>query len=136
MTLADFDRLFGLSSCFSGAVIGGWTTDLTITAPLLLSLLIYAAGVTRLWRSAGVGHGARLWQVGCFLLGWSLMALALITPLHHLSRRLFAAHMIEHELVMTLAAPLLVLARPLGPMLWAFPVRWRSEVARGAKGFG
>jgi cytochrome c oxidase assembly factor CtaG len=34
---------------------------------------------------------------------------------------------------MTIAAPLLVLARPLGPLLWAFPARARSKIARTAK---
>lgn len=135
MSVLELDRLFGLSSCFSGAVVGGWTTDLSVTAPLLVSLLVYALGVSRLWRKAGRGRGTPVWQVLCFALGWLLMAAALVTPLHDLSRRLFAAHMIEHELVMTLAAPLLVLARPLGPMLWGFPQRWRPQVARAAKGF-
>jgi cytochrome c oxidase assembly factor CtaG len=133
MNFGEFDRLFGLSGCFSGANVAGWTTDPSITVPLVLSLLIYAVGVTRLWRSAGLGHGARLGQVIAFGLGWLLLAMALVTPLHDLSRRLFAAHMVEHELVMTLAAPLLVHARPLGPFLWAFPRRSRKTIAEGTR---
>jgi cytochrome c oxidase assembly factor CtaG len=37
--------------------------------------------------------------------------------------------MIEHELLMLVAAPLLVLARPLGAMLWAFPTTGRRSLA-------
>jgi cytochrome c oxidase assembly factor CtaG len=133
MSLAELDQLFGLSSCFSGATYAGWTTDLAVTGPLVLGLLVYFTGVVRLWRSAGPGRGASYLQVGCFVLGWLCMAAALVSPLHDYSRRIFAAHMLEHELVMTVAAPLLVLARPLGPMLWAFPARARSNIARAAQ---
>jgi cytochrome c oxidase assembly factor CtaG len=133
MTFAEADRLFGPSSCFSGVTIAGWTTDFSVTAPLLLSLVIYLIGVGRLWHSAGIGRGASPLQVAAFVLGWSLMAIALISPLHDWSRRLFTAHMIGHELVMTLAAPLLVLSRPLGPLLWAFPRTARAKIARGTQ---
>jgi putative membrane protein len=37
--------------------------------------------------------------------------------------------MIEHELIMAIAAPLLVLSRPVGPLLWAFPDGWRRTMA-------
>ncbi len=133
MSLVELDRLFGLSSCFSGATYAGWTTDLAVTAPLALGLVLYVAGVTRLWHSAGPGRGASYWQVAAFAAGWLCMAAALLSPLHDLSRRIFTAHMMEHELVMTIAAPLLVLGRPLGPLLWAFPQRWRRPIANGAK---
>jgi len=36
--------------------------------------------------------------------------------------------MIEHELLMVVAAPLLVLARPGGAMMWALPARWRGPI--------
>ena len=42
------------------------------------------------------------------------MAGALVSPLHWLGEHLFTFHMIEHEIVMALSAPLLVLARPVG----------------------
>jgi putative membrane protein len=33
--------------------------------------------------------------------------------------------MVQHELLMVAAAPLLILGRPLVPFLWALPMRWR-----------
>ena len=42
------------------------------------------------------------------------LALALVSPLHWLGEHLFTAHMVEHEILMAVAAPLLVLARPGG----------------------
>jgi putative membrane protein len=36
--------------------------------------------------------------------------------------------MTQHELLMVLAAPLLVLGRPLIPFLWGFPLGWRQRI--------
>jgi cytochrome c oxidase assembly factor CtaG len=38
--------------------------------------------------------------------------------------------MVEHELLMIVAAPLLVVARPLGGMLWTLPIAWRRGVRK------
>jgi cytochrome c oxidase assembly factor CtaG len=53
------------------------------------------------------------------------LAAALISPLHQLGGVLFAAHMAQHELLMVVSAPLLVLGRPIIPFLWALPLSWR-----------
>jgi cytochrome c oxidase assembly factor CtaG len=49
--------------------------------------------------------------------------------LHELGERSFTFHMIEHELIMLVAALLLPLSRPLGVMLWAFPRPLRPALA-------
>jgi putative membrane protein len=38
--------------------------------------------------------------------------------------------MTQHEILMLVSAPLLVLARPLVPFMWALPENWRNGVAR------
>jgi putative membrane protein len=136
MSVADLNQLILSSGCFSGASIAGWTVDPAVIVPLGLGGLLYLVGVTRLWRSAGLGRGSSVLQATFFALGWLCMAAALVSPLHDYSRRLFSAHMVEHELVMTVAAPLLVLSRPLGVLLWAFPSRWRRQVANVSQTMG
>ena len=59
-----------------------------------------------------------------------MLALALLSPLHALGERLFTAHMLEHELLMAVAAPLLVLSRPVPALLWGLPRPWRRRLAR------
>lgn len=98
-----------------------WEWDAWVTAPLALSALLYAVGLTRLWRRAGVGRGVTCWQAASFAAGWATLALALVTPLHAVAEHLFTAHMIEHELLMAAAAPLLAVSRPLGVLLRALP---------------
>ena len=44
--------------------------------------------------------------------GMLTLAGALLSPLHWLGEHLFTFHMIEHEIVMAVSAPLIVLARP------------------------
>jgi cytochrome c oxidase assembly factor CtaG len=123
MDIGALSRLILASGCFSGATLGGWSVDPAILLPLLLSLALYVGGVVRLWRSAGTGRGTSWLHLLSFIAGWLTLAIAVASPLHDLSRKFFAAHMAEHELDMLVAAPLLVLARPLPLMLWALPQR-------------
>jgi cytochrome c oxidase assembly factor CtaG len=58
------------------------------------------------------------------------LAIALLSPIHRLGAVLFSAHMTQHELLMALAAPLLVLGRPMVAFLWAVPMSWRRVVGR------
>jgi cytochrome c oxidase assembly factor CtaG len=113
----------------------GWTFDAWVTGPLLVSLTWFAIGYLRLRaRSSDPGLHAR--NLRWFLAGWAVLAAALVTPLHEAGERSFAAHMLEHELLMLVAAPLLVLSRPLGIALWAFPAGWRRALARMGNGIG
>ena len=128
MNLETINQLILASGCFSGATLAGWTIDPAVLAPLLLGGALYAAGLVRLWSSAGSGRGITGWQAAAFCTGWVAMAIALVTPLHDESRKFFTAHMIEHELAMTVAAPLLVVSGPLPVWLWAFPRAWRRSL--------
>jgi cytochrome c oxidase assembly factor CtaG len=68
------------------------------------------------------------WQAFCFFLGWASLAAALFSPLYRLGEGLFVAHMIEHEIVMIVAAPLIAVARPFGVMFWSLPDRSRATL--------
>ena len=110
-----------------------WSLEPGIVLALLASGWLYARGVERVWRRAGVGGGIRRWQAGCFAAGWATLLVAMVSPLHRLGSALFSAHMVQHELLMALAAPLLVLGRPVVPLLFALPMRWRRAAGGWAK---
>jgi cytochrome c oxidase assembly factor CtaG len=99
-----------------------------VVGSLALSAWLYARGVQALWRTAGPDHGIARWEVAAFAIGWFTLALALVSPLHQLGGVLFSAHMAQHELLMVVAAPLLVLGRPIIPFLWALPFSWRRRL--------
>lgn len=90
---------------------------------LVASALGYALGLRRLWQKAGTGRGITLANAAGFAAGWAVVALALLSPLHHAAERLVWAHMVQHELLMVVAAPLLVLGRPLEAFGWVVPFR-------------
>jgi putative membrane protein len=68
-----------------------------------------------------------------FATGWLTLVLALLSPLEALGGRLFSAHMVQHELLMVVAAPLLVMGRPLAAWTWAFEPPVRSALGRTAR---
>ena len=94
-------------------------------ALLALSFALYATGVARLWRQARVGAGITRLRALAFVAGWGILLIALCSPLDTLAAGLFSAHMVQHELLMVAAAPLLVLGRPLATWIWALPLSGR-----------
>lgn len=111
----------------------GWTLTPSVTVPLLFALLCYAVGFVRLWRRAERGRPALRRDAAVFALGWFGLAGALVTPLHEAGERSFAMHMIEHEIIMLVAALFLVLARPGPVFLWAFPTPVRGALASAGR---
>jgi cytochrome c oxidase assembly factor CtaG/cytochrome c2 len=95
--------------------------DPLISGSLALFAALYAAGVWRMWRRAGRGQGVRGWEAACFAFGWISLAAALQSPMAVLAELLFSVHMTQHEVLMLVAAPLIVLGRPLTAILWALP---------------
>jgi putative membrane protein len=105
----------------------GWEPGVLIA--LALSAWLYVRGLRRLWRDAGVGHGIRCWEAWCYAWGWFALFVALVSPLHPWGRTLFAAHMTQHEVLMLVAAPLLVLGRPIIVFLKALPAPTANGLA-------
>jgi putative membrane protein len=98
-----------------------WEWDPFVVVPLTVTFVLYTVGLVRLWRRAGVGRGVARWQAICFLIGWLTLVMALVSPLHEYGEHLFLAHMVEHEMLMAVAAPLLAVSRPLGMFLHGLP---------------
>ncbi|MDB5324912.1 MAG: hypothetical protein JWM57_481 [Phycisphaerales bacterium] len=111
-----------------------WPWEPVSWAGLVISIGLYGVGLRRLWRGAGIGHGIRRWEAGCFLGGWLTLFIALVSPLHSWGSMLFSVHMTQHELLMLVAAPLLVLGRPVLPILHALPRAWASELGAASNG--
>jgi len=114
----------------ASTVFQWWTWDPAVLVLLAVSGTLYAIGVDRLWQRAGVDQGIRRWEAACFAAGWLALFTALISPLDALGGILFSAHMAQHEVLILIAAPLLVLGRPLAPFLWALPKDGRETAGR------
>jgi putative membrane protein len=110
-----------------------WSFEPWVVAPLALSAALYALGVARLWRHAGGLRGIGRRQVAAFAAGWVVLVIALVSPLDTLGASLFSAHMVQHELLMVVVAPLMVLGRPLAAWAWAFAPAQRQAIGRGLR---
>ena len=111
----------------------GWTLEPWVVAPLLISAALFGVGLARLRARSAHGREGLKRRAWLFAAGWLALAGAVVSPLHAAGGRSFAAHMLEHELLMLAAAPLLVLSRPLAVMLWAFPSAGRQALAAAAR---
>jgi putative membrane protein len=101
-----------------------------ITAALVVTGVAYGAGVRRLWSATATGRGIRRRDAAAFAGGWLALAVALLGPLDAWAERSFAAHMLQHEILMLVAAPLFVIGRPLAAWTWALPRRAHRTVRR------
>lgn len=104
-----------------------WTFDPWIVLPIASLSLLYAVGSIKLSRRARHSGQVR-WKTLYFCGGILSLAGALVSPLHWLGEHLFTFLMIEHEIVMAVSAPLIVLARPVGLILWGLPGRVRRRL--------
>lgn len=109
-----------------------WNPDPWVLVPLALAALLYAAGRARLALRGHAG-ASRTHEALAFAGGLGTLVLALVSPMDRLSERLFAVHMGQHELLMLVAAPLVVVGRPLVPFLFALPARWEPRALAVAR---
>ena len=105
-----------------------WKPDPIAATALAITAGLYLIG---LWRM-------RAWpprfEIIAFAAGWVTLAIALLSPIATLSEWLFSVHMTQHELLMLVAAPLIAIGRPVVPMLFALPPRWRTAAGGGMTG--
>ncbi len=94
---------------------------------LLLIGGVYMLGLQALWKRAGTGSGITRRHAAAFCAGLVVLFIAIISPLDALSEELFSAHMIQHLLLMLVAAPLFVIGRFSLAVAWVIPVRWTSR---------
>jgi putative membrane protein len=111
----------------------------TATSPwdiLAIALLggagtLYAAGQ---WRLSHRGGAVRRAERIAFWSGWIVMLAAVLPPLDGLATQRFAAHMLQHELLMLVGVPLLIAGRPIATWLWGLPDALRPRAARLLQG--
>ena len=102
-----------------------WTWPACIILPLIATGALYFVGLMRM-RSRGAR--LRVLPVLCFAAGWLSLLIALDSPVHEISEQLFWVHMTQHEILMLISAPLLVLSQPAAPFLLGLPHQWKAPV--------
>ncbi len=96
----------------AAAAPGFW--DWSIDPPLILVIdlaVLYWLGDRRTITPQRKLQSQR-WRSVCFYASLVVLAIALASPIEVLSEQLFWVHMVQHVLLLVVAAPLMVLARP------------------------
>ncbi len=68
-----------------------------------------------------------------FATGLAAVVVVLATPLDHLAGERLWAHMVQHVVLVAVAAPLLVLGRPVPTLVWALPPAARASASRWSR---
>ena len=115
------------------AAAGAAPFEILLAGLLLAGAVFYVRGIARLWRKAGAGRGIRRRELASFALGWACLAVALLSPIDAVAEFSFAAHMVQHELLMVVAAPLIVLGRPVETFAWGVSTAAAQAFAAAAR---
>ncbi|HEX4227427.1 MAG TPA: cytochrome c oxidase assembly protein [Bryobacteraceae bacterium] len=103
------------------AALGSWNIDVPVLALLVITALIYLRGWLRGQRFVrDEQDGSRL---AAFLSGLAVLFIALDSPLDAFDTLYLSAHMTQHLLLMMVAPPLLLIGRPMLPLLRGLP-KW------------
>jgi cytochrome c oxidase assembly factor CtaG len=96
-----------------------WSLPIPITLALILTAVIYTRGWVHLWRT--LPSVLPVWRHAAFLGGLGSVWIALASPLSALDDELLTVHMGQHLLLMTIAAPLLLLGAPAITLMHGLP---------------
>jgi putative membrane protein len=101
---------------------------LEVAVPLTLAVALVLRGAWRLraCRRSGISAG----RLTAAAVGFTVLGLALSDTVHAAGHTLFTAHMAQHLLLVSIAAPALLLADPFAVTLWGLPQRARRVVGR------
>jgi len=103
-----------------------WWFSISLVIALLLAELLYLRGWLR-FRSVSL-KVIPAWRVIGFSVGLFLIWMAMGSPLATLDEQMLTVHMIQHLLLMTFAAPLILLGLPVMPFLHGLPRQFAQAV--------
>jgi len=108
-------------------VLDGWQLNPSVWAYVALMGILYTAGArrSRLRRTGPVAG-----RILAFYAGLLMVVVALESPIDGLAERYFWLHMLQHELLLMIAPPLLLLGKPVLTIWRVVPLGTRRVTAR------
>jgi putative membrane protein len=97
----------------------GWPWSVPLTLALVVTAWDYFRGWLSLRSTSFNSHPP--WRALSFLCGLALVWIAVASPIASWDAELLTVHMVQHLLLMTFAAPLIVLGAPARPFLLGLP---------------
>jgi cytochrome c oxidase assembly factor CtaG len=101
-----------------------------IAGLLEVTLILLAFFYSQGWRHLRKDFPNSAWRLVAFLSGLASIACVWATPLAHLDHHSLTAHMLQHLVLMTVAAPLILLGEPGNVLLGILPRPLRQSSAQ------
>lgn len=133
LALASPGHAHGLPAANASGWWTRWNPDPLTLASMVFLVVFYGYGLSRLMRRRGERATVRPRHVLAFGAGVIVLALALVSPVDGLADDLQWMHMVQHMLLMNVAAPLVVMGAPWRVMLWALPAARRRWPGQGRR---
>lgn len=99
------------------AVLAAWSFDPAVIVGLIITSALYWLGLRYAKRRGIERRHLRPWRIAVFVVAMVVIFLTLNSPLDTWAESLVWAHMVQHELLTMVAAPLLLLSQPF-MLLW------------------
>jgi putative membrane protein len=97
-----------------------WLADWHWRWDVIAVLVIFATLYVRGWlRLKKLGGEAKLFPMVSYALALVAIGAALLSPIDELAAYLLIAHMVQHELLIMVAPPLILLAHPVPVLMWS-----------------
>ena len=91
---------------------------------LIAAGMLYAVGSYRIHATGG---RVRRVERASFWIGWSVLVASVAPWMDRIVQVSFSAHMAQHEMMMRIGAPLVIVGRPIVPWIWALPTAMRRS---------
>lgn len=111
------------------SVLARWHFEPVAVALVGVAALAYVQGRRALGRAGAEGG-----QATCFLAGLGVVVVALTSPVATYAEALLSVHMVQHLLLVLVAAPLLVASHPAPVLLAALPPGVGADLRRAGAG--
>ena len=111
-------------------VWGAWNLDPLLVVGIAVTGVLYRLGTSRAERPPP------RWRQRSFAIGLVAVAVAVISPIDALGEALASAHMVQHLLLMMVAAPLLVLGVPTETVMRGTSYAVRKNLGRARRRIG
>lgn len=105
---------------------GAWNFDPVVLINLAAIATLYAVGLAK----SRASSARSTWRMAAFVGGMFAVVVALLSPVDALSDQLAWAHMLQHMILMLVAAPLFALSVADRAVARSLPSRWRKRLGR------
>ncbi len=111
-----------------------WFGDPAVAIVIGIAAALYLGGLARMLSRPATRWPVSGWRVLSFAAALAVVGLALLSPIDAFAEELFSVHMVQHLMLVLLAAPLIAYSNAHLVYLWLLPLNGRRRTGRAILG--